>query len=70
MGYYGGSHTIEHHSVCAGDTWMLHIKIRRALRDIPLVGESKVYDMIPDSWLTDGVYIYMKYGCSRRKRTY
>lgn len=29
--------------------------------DIPLVGECKVYDVAPDSWLTDGVSIYMEY---------
>jgi len=28
---------------------------------IPLVGECKVYDVAPDSWLTDGVSIYMEY---------
>ena len=28
---------------------------------IPLVGECKAYDVAPDSWLTDGVSIYMEY---------
>ncbi|MCI1732473.1 MAG: hypothetical protein LKM34_09015 [Prevotella sp.] len=36
--------------------------------DIPLVGECKVYDVVPDSWLTDGVRIYIEYDCSKREK--
>lgn len=36
--------------------------------DIPLAGEFKIYDVDPDGWLTDGIWIYMEYDCFRREK--
>ncbi len=59
---------LKHHylPVVSGDVrWFAHLYSLNGpvifRLDIPLVGECKVYDVAPDSWLTDGVSIYMEY---------
>ena len=59
---------LKHHylPVVSGDVrWFAHLYSLNGpvifRLDIPLVGECKAYDVAPDSWLTDGVSIYMEY---------
>ena len=59
---------LKHHylPVVLGDVrWFAHLYSLNGpvifRLDIPLVGECKVYDVAPDSWLTGGVSIYMEY---------
>ena len=59
---------LKHHylPVVLGDVrWFAHLYSLNGpvifRLDVPLVDECKVYDVAPDSWLTDGVSIYMEY---------
>lgn len=61
-------YNLKHHylPVVVGDVrWFAHLYSLNGpvifRLDIPLVGECKVYDVAPDSWLADGVSIYMEY---------